>query len=146
MRRATLFTLLLLLPIGAGTEVYKWIDDQGQVHYGDKPSDGDARPLDIDRTPAAPDPQREKRREKRNRLLQQFADERAAARRDAEEQARQKAARERRCDQARQRLWRYEHSQYLYEETASGERRILDDNERTRQQQQLRDHIATECR
>lgn len=146
MHRITLFTLLLLLPISAGAEVYKWVDEQGRVHYGDKPASNSAQPLDIERAPAAPDPRREQRREKRDRLLQQFADERAAARRDAEEQARQKAARERRCEQARQRLWRYEHSQYLYEETASGERRILDDSERTRQQQQLRDHIATECR
>ncbi len=146
MHRATLFTLLLLLPIGAGAEVYKWVDEQGQVHYSDKPSNGDARPLDIDRTPAAPDPQREQRREKRDRLLQQFADERAAARHEAEEQARQKAEHERRCEQARQQLWRYEHSQYLYEETDSGERRILDDSERARQQQQLRDYIAAECR
>ncbi|MCS3903022.1 hypothetical protein J2T55_001039 [Methylohalomonas lacus] len=145
MQRATLFTLLLLLPIGAGAEVYKWVDEQGQVHYGDKPATGSAQSLDIDRTPAAPDPEREQRREKRDRLLQQFADERTTARRKAEEQARQKKERERRCEQARQQLWRYEHSQYLYEDTASGERRILDDDERARQEQQLRDYLDAEC-
>ncbi len=33
-----LLTLVLLLPAySSGAELYRWLDDQGKVHYGDKP-------------------------------------------------------------------------------------------------------------
>ncbi|MDX1736154.1 MAG: DUF4124 domain-containing protein, partial [Halioglobus sp.] len=37
---ATLFSLAcLLLGPGATAQVYKWVDDQGNVHFGDRPRD-----------------------------------------------------------------------------------------------------------
>lgn len=38
--------LLLLLPGLAGAEVYRWVDENGVVHYGDRPS-GNAQPADL---------------------------------------------------------------------------------------------------
>jgi hypothetical protein len=29
--------LLALLAFGASAQVYKWVDDKGQVHYGEQP-------------------------------------------------------------------------------------------------------------
>jgi len=36
-QRVLLALLLALLPALAGSEAYKWVDDQGRVHYGDRP-------------------------------------------------------------------------------------------------------------
>ena len=47
MKTALLLPLLLmLLSVPVSGQVYKWVDEQGNVHYGDTLPDG-ARPLDI---------------------------------------------------------------------------------------------------
>lgn len=38
--RLWLLPVLSLLAAGAGAEVYKWVDEQGNVHYGDLPPGG----------------------------------------------------------------------------------------------------------
>jgi len=38
-----LLCLLLSLPLSA--EIYKWVDEQGNVHYGDNPAGADAKPM-----------------------------------------------------------------------------------------------------
>ena len=43
--------LLALLPGLLAAEIYKWVDENGNVHYGDKPPQQPAETLDIE-TPA----------------------------------------------------------------------------------------------
>lgn len=58
--RPWLLLILLLTALVANAEVYKWVDEQGNVHYGDVPPGGTpAEPLQLpglstyrDRTPA----------------------------------------------------------------------------------------------
>lgn len=40
--RLWLLPLLLSSAVGAGAQVYKWVDEQGEVHYGDLPPGGAA--------------------------------------------------------------------------------------------------------
>ena len=44
----TLFVLLLgcLLGMATAADIYKWVDTQGNVHYGDEPGGGSARKMD----------------------------------------------------------------------------------------------------
>ncbi len=37
MARCLLGIMLLLTPLLAGAQIYRWVDAQGQVHYGDRP-------------------------------------------------------------------------------------------------------------
>ncbi|TNF38724.1 MAG: DUF4124 domain-containing protein, partial [Gammaproteobacteria bacterium] len=39
--------LMLLFCSQAVAEIYKWVDDQGKVHYSDKPVKQDAQQLNI---------------------------------------------------------------------------------------------------
>lgn len=56
IRRAGLCALLCAAYGAAAAQgVYKWTDERGQVHYGDKPPAGaSAQPIDIDPSPPAP--------------------------------------------------------------------------------------------
>lgn len=39
----------------APAKIYKWVDDEGQVHYGQQPPNGvDARPMSVHTAPASP--------------------------------------------------------------------------------------------
>lgn len=42
----TLFILLLILPGLAAAEIYRWVDEDGVVHYGDRPP-GDAERVEL---------------------------------------------------------------------------------------------------
>lgn len=147
MIRYGLSLLLLLQPLPAGAaEIYKWIDEQGRTHYGDKPAGTNAVPLDIDGKAVPVDTDLLYRYGQRDKLLQQIADERQTKQAETDRLAEQAALRKQRCDQVRQKLWQYEHSSYIYEESSSGERQILDDAGRAAEENRLRQYLNVQCR
>ncbi len=42
-----IFCLLLFQQAGATTTVYKWEDEQGRIHYGERPDDSNAQSVEI---------------------------------------------------------------------------------------------------
>lgn len=45
--RGLVTALLLLLPLAAGAEVYRWVDQDGNVHFTDRPRNTDAKVVDV---------------------------------------------------------------------------------------------------
>src|SRR5262249_39661977 len=99
---ATALALAALLAAGAAhAQVYRWVDDQGKVHYRERPPAGaKARPLEERLAPppgapapkAAPDTARQEREFRRRRIereQQEARDQKAA------EKARQQCERDR---------------------------------------------------
>ena len=67
MKRLLLFLILLLSPFGGlYAEVYKWVDDEGHVYYGDRPPP-DAEPREVE---IAPGPDKEQVRHAKERAKQ----------------------------------------------------------------------------
>lgn len=118
---ATLNAWLTPLP---ATEVYKWTDDAGRVHFGDKPPDTQAERMTIRSAPApaATSPQQDRL----HRMLDDYARERQTRETNEAELARAEAARERRCTLAKRRRHAAENANFLYDYDAAGERRVLD--------------------
>ena len=44
------------LSFGATAGVYKWVDEQGQVHYGDRPQADSAQEMKLKAPPSSPPP------------------------------------------------------------------------------------------
>lgn len=124
VRLLVLAALLAWLTPLAATEVYKWTDDDGRVHFGDKPPDTQAERMTIRSAPApaATSPQQDRLQ----RMLDDYARERQTRETNEAEQARAEAARERRCTLAKRRRHAAENANFLYDYDARGERRILD--------------------
>jgi hypothetical protein len=56
-RLAALFLVIFLIPsLGTADTLYKWVDDQGNVHYSDKPAPG-ATKINIPKAPTFTPPQ-----------------------------------------------------------------------------------------
>ncbi len=129
----------------AAADAYKWLDANGRTHYADRPDAADAIPLEFAGA-REPDPQRLQRDQRRDRLLDAWADERAErkAREDAERKERE--AREARCEQARQVLGEYLQAAYIYDQDGDGQRRILSDAEHTEAISRARAAVAQSCR
>jgi len=130
MTFAAVMAILLLGPQAAARDVYKWVDANGKVHYGDRPEAAAAKKLEVRAAEPTPDENAAARDEKTRRLLKQFEQERAE---DAEAQARiaeEKAMRRENCLKARDLLEKYRNASYLYEDGEGKDHRVLTKEER----------------
>lgn len=132
--------LALVVPV-ASAQVYKWVDDKGRVHYGEKPPAGSKSssvkpPAATPQAPAKTQDLQSQERDFRRRRIKQGQDEAKAAR-DA-------ARREANCNIARERLEIGEKAALYRRE--KGERVFLSDAEQKAAVNKLRADVNQYCR
>lgn len=147
MRRSlTSISLLLLVAVSAArAEIYRWVDEQGNVHYGDRPAGRSAESVDVAPGPAR-DPEAARRRARQRKLLDVMEEEQQIERRQEQQAQAERKERERKCRIARDRLDGYRRANVLYDYDASGNRRYLDDTERERAMAEARRAVEHWCR
>lgn len=139
---------LLLLPLGAEAQVYKWRDATGNIHYSDKPPAGapaQGRKLGSansasDDTPGAQKSATDQRLEAAKRASE--AKEKAAG---AERDRAQEAQREQACERSRVNLQGLESGQIRFRMGANGEREGLDGAMRDTELNEARRAVETNC-
>jgi hypothetical protein len=142
---AIAMAMLALAAISAQAEgVYKWVDDQGHVHFSDAaPDRTKIQKLDLPAA-AAPVPANQERSwQEQSRL--------ASERRTYAAQQEQAAAKQQReannaCLRARQNLDVLNRTRPVYSISTQGERQYLDDNERQARIAAANQQVATSCR
>ena len=140
-----LAALLCLLHLSASAaEIYKWVDENGDVHYADNPQDPDSEKLLLRPAPPADAGAIEHRRQ-RDKLLDIFAEERAEKKKVAAAERVAAQKRKRNCERAEKRQSQYDNVGYIYDVDESGNRRILSDEEHVKVRQQARDAVAHWC-
>lgn len=118
MRTLSLCALLCLCVVPAQAEIYRWTDDQGRVHFGERPQQG-AKRVEVDPQIVERDEQVRAREANMQRLQQVRSEERAREQEQrAEQQAKQKAF----CDRLNSELARYDKRIYWYEEDSTGKK------------------------
>jgi hypothetical protein len=142
---AALAIFLTVNAASCAAEVFRWQDEQGRTHYGDRPPDPAAQRIDMLPEPP-PDPHLEERRERRNRLLDIFSEDRAAAdqlrQQDTEERLRLRRA----CTEAGDLLIKVQQAAALQEPGEDPENpRILSDEERARYTAELEARVRRLC-
>jgi len=129
-------------------EIYKYVDENGNVHYVDRPSgeSGEER-LDVSYSGTSSETvtaQVQKRRDYMSALEEARTD--AKSQREAEAQARaemeQRAAK---CQEHRARLESYLQSRRLYRENAAGEREYLDEEQTMEARRKVEEAIQENC-
>lgn len=141
---ASLACAAVLVPAFAD-EIYRWVDEQGRVHFGDTPPPDSAERLQLTPAPSG-DAQLQQRRERGERLLDIMAEDRQ--RRDEEKRAGEQAAADTRarCDLARKRASQATAANYIYQPTDDPVNpRILNEAERQKFEQQLQAEIRRYC-
>lgn len=152
MMSARLFLMAVtgfLVVTGIQAEVYRWVDEQGKVHFSDQPNSGGAQKLEISEPkPGSAGIDQEQldteRKIQQERLLDAYREEREARQqeRNAAEQAeRQRASN---CAYARNRLREYGNSR-LYEPLEDGGRRYLDYDERQQEIDRVKASVRHWC-
>lgn len=107
---------ILVFPLLAQAEIYKWVDENGRTHYGDKPQTQDAETVQIKNGPVA-DPNLDARKDKRQRLLDIYQEERNEKKQQKAQKLQEKKKRQANCSKAKKELTEIRNSSFLYEET-----------------------------
>lgn len=105
--RTTLLLLVLLAPGAESSEVYKWTDETGRIHYGEKPggkkSENIAIPKHKKSTQSAP-PDEQQRLENIRKWTAARQEEREQAKLKKAELKEKKAARKKKCNEMKNSL------------------------------------------
>ena len=136
----------VLAAASAQAQVYKWVDENGKVQYGDKPPDKvKAAPVSItpgpaDAPAAKPDDWKQKDLEFQRRKIEREKKEQGPGAQRAE------ANREARCTESRRRLGVLQEQIPIYQRNEKGERVYIEDKDRARMMDELRASISENCK
>lgn len=147
-RVAVILAAGLLMAGAVSAEVYKWVDEQGRVHYGDaRPAD---RAVETVRTPVRPSGEEVLRANSRLDALrerEQAAQKtRAEEERNAQRDARETAQREASCREAKRQLHVLGLERPLYRFDDQGNRVYLDDGQRAAERAEAQRRVDEVCR
>ena len=148
--QAIAFALMLVL-VGASApavgEIYKWTDEEGNVHFGDKPVGEDPERVAIQSKRTNPE-RVESRMQARASAAAKAAEEEAAATpagpTEEEMQARL-AERQEKCDSYRERLQRFVTSRRIYREDENGERVYMSEEEMQEAREKVENQVQDYC-
>jgi hypothetical protein len=136
--------LLLSGQLSVHAEVYRWVDEKGQVHYGDQDRDAGTRAIKPHARPPTQGDQQQ-RMQKTRKLLNAYQIERQQLREQKAEQKKQAEKRKRECIQARDNLRKYTDYGNIYQLGDDGKREYLSVKERTALLQRSREAVTRLC-
>lgn len=154
LRNAHRFWILWLAGIGCvapptlATDVYRWTDANGQVHYGQRaPTQTDADRIEVPggaRDDAA-DPDAAERRARQQRLLDAYGYEREKKKQKAGQDAAHKRSQAERCSRIQARWRAYSHPGPIYYRRADGGRDYISDEQRAARLEKMRPAYIEAC-
>lgn len=141
-----LVATIATVSLASASEIYKWTDEDGNVHYTDTPQGDPSERLDIQsratdnitvaqQTQARLDRQTAHQEELANAPQGQTPEELRAEKQNRAEQ----------CSMYQQRLTKYSQSRHLYKEGADGEREYLDEAEMATAHEKVQEQIKEYC-
>lgn len=143
---ALLLTLAMAGAAGAG-QIYKWTDEEGNVHFGDKPAGEDSERVAIQSRRTNPS-RVQAEVNARAQAAAKKAEEEAAAQPQGPTEEELRARMEERaekCQTYRERLQRFVQSRRIYREDENGERVYLNEEEMQEARQQVENQVQEYC-
>ena len=137
----------LIVQGDAISEIYKWVDDEGRVHYGDRGNKA-AQEMDID---DSTDSEKQNnsdqlRDDKRRRVVNAMEEDRLQKKEQREKNRVQRQKKQMACARHKDRLRQYERSSGIYRLDSKGNRAYMSNEGRDKTISQLRRKIKKTCR
>lgn len=129
-------------------EIYKWTDEEGNVHYEDRPTGAateERLQMTYNRTDRSDVQRRVQARVDARTAREEAQSVAAAAEQEAAESAAIAAERAQKCEKSRARLESYLQSRRLYRTDENGERVYLDDTQREEARRKAEEQITEFC-
>ena len=152
MIRKTAIACLIMFVVSASgiafaNDIYKWTDEDGNVHYGDRPT-GDASEQRLAISSSPTDPSKVQARVQARHTAREAAEEAAASEPEGpteEELLAQAEERRQKCDTFRARLQKFVTSRRLYKQDDNGERVYLDEEETQAARERVENQVQEYC-
>lgn len=141
MHKMTVLLLLSLAVLPAQAEIYRWVDEQGRVHFGERPIQGAER-VEVQPQVIQRDDQVRQREENLQRIMDVRSQERAA---EQQQRAEQRARNLAWCERMGKELARFDKRIYWYEEDASGKKVEVDRQRVEQKRSELKKQIEERC-
>jgi len=128
--------------------IYKWTDEQGNVHYEDRPSasaPAERMAITYSRTNPTALQQRIQTQVDSETARKDARATAAEEAKSAEAAAAEAAAKQKKCESYRATLQTLEQSRRVYRQDDDGERVYLDEQEQQKTRQRLQEQIAENC-
>ncbi len=137
---------LLTLPLLAHAGVYKWVDANGQTHFGDRPpAQAASSEVEVNAAPSRTDPSAEARHQNVTRFLDEQQRERQKQQ-AAEQKARQQSQKQAElCRKLQARLKYMASVSTFYDLNAQGERVFVSESENQAIRERFRQKVAKAC-
>ena len=139
-------TLLLLFSTLVSAGVFKWVDADGNVHYGDRPTKTSEQVNIETHQSNVPMGDEEARAEKRQRITESLTNDRLDRGKQRKEAKDKKDKLNRRCAAAKDRLKNYQRASRLYNLDGEGNRNTLSDKSRDKAIANLQKDIRKNCK
>jgi len=107
---------LVSMPVLQAADIYKWTDEQGRVHYGDRPEGEQVVQISTTSGPA-PDPTHVQRLQQQRQLLDMIDEDRQKFKQARTDEKAVRATRQANCDRARTRLAEMQNARFIYVES-----------------------------
>lgn len=129
---ALIITLMLMgtSSIAFAGKIYKWVDSEGKVHYGERPPAGQGEQMRVPRSSpgiAAPAPKPSSSTDTTSKFLEDIAKERKEKQEAADKSAKEKELKDKNCSKARRQVASLKQGGRRFEVDEKGERHYLDD-------------------
>ncbi len=139
-----LCSALYLVVASASAEIYKWVDEDGKVHYGDKPVEN-ASEVSVDTSKKGHMNPGAARQDMQRRLVDAYDEDRQKKNEEQDKSRKQKKKLQAQCTRARDKLRRIMQASSLYDLDKDGNRVTLSKEQRLSSTQSLREHIRKNC-
>ena len=143
---ATLILSVAMASAATASEIYRWTDEDGNVHYTDKPVEPSSERMNIasrSTDNSAVQAQTQARLDSNAAAAEAAANEPAGP--TPEELRAEKKQRAEQCTKYRERLTRFVQSRHLYREDENGERTYLDEAETQKTRNKAEENVREYC-
>ncbi|MDH3810080.1 MAG: DUF4124 domain-containing protein [Gammaproteobacteria bacterium] len=150
-KRLALSCAVMAMTIASGAvanEIYKWTDENGNVHYEDRPSGAateERLQMTYNRTSSSAVHQRVQARVDARTAREEAKTAAEASEKEAAENAAIAAERAQKCDKSRARLESYLQARRVYRTDDNGERVYLDEDQRQEARKKAEEQISEFC-
>jgi hypothetical protein len=131
MKTAIILTSICLVVIVSVTgyaDVYKWVDEEGRIHYGEKPPVEDAVRIEIRETPEVDDTYQQQGIDQQ-KLLQIYEEERSLKKEEQLKAEKEKVERKKQCEALAVELNNLKQGGIFYDLDKNGERKYYSESE-----------------
>ena len=142
-----LITILFLSPMIGQSEIYRWVDENGMVHFDDRPGSGNKEKIEIKTTDtsSSPDTELQDRVEQEKKLLEIYEEERQEKKLKKAEKQEEKKKLKKKCAEAKDYKRTLDESSGLYFLDEKGERVHVSAEEKDAEVRELKKFIKKNC-